>query len=202
MKLLNITSVFGFLIAASGCGSSGGDSGGAKEFAQSVDKVSYNLSDVNISATLGSSTSSNTEQLQKTIGEAGRSKDDIQRIIKGPAFVLMINSQESALQISSAGNIDHKQTVAEKTPGCELSGLSQVSGVSTSLRFELNWELTIALAGSTCDAAMLAKYIKFQTDELNVFHLNSVQALLNSADLAPDAQRMIHLQLKIAGDSH
>jgi hypothetical protein len=201
MKAWALVGFSAALIALSGCG---GDSKNesAKEFSQNVDRVPYTLTSFEVSTNLGTNKANDAETLHKAINQGGRAKDDIQRVIKGSSFVLVINGNESALQVSSAGNINHQQTVAENTPGCSLSGASKVSGLSSSLNLEITWELNAELKGDACDAAMLEKYFKFQSDELAVFHLNAVNGVLDSADLPKDLQRNIHLAVKVAGDSH
>ena len=201
MKLSRRFYIPSLILFASGCGGSS-DGNSAKEFSQNVDKVPYSLGSVEISATLGTATSDSAENLHKSIGEVGRSKDQVLRVIKGSSFVLIINGKESSVQVSSAGNINHQQTIAENGPGCELHGVSQVNGVSTSLKFELTWDFSAELSGDGCDDVMTAKYYNFQENELNVFNLSSVRSVLDSADTTHEAQRKIHIQLSLAGDSH
>lgn len=201
MKLIRQLGLLGISLSLASCGSSGDDNSG-KEFSQNVDRVPYSLKQVNLSIDVGSKEDAKANSLQKNIGEFGKAQDDILRLIKGSSFVLNINSKESSLQVSSAGNINYLQKVGKESPGCSLNGTSQVSGFSSSLKLELNWDLQLALTGDACDAAMIADYFKFQNDELDVFHLNSVNALLASADLPKDSQRSLHLQLKVSGDSH
>ena len=202
MKISRIFICLSTLAALAGCGSEGDGGNSAKEFSQGIDNVPYDLKKLEISATLGSETTENSEELKKTLGEASRAKDKIQRVIKGSNFVMIMNGKESSVQVSSAGNIDHKQSVKENSPGCSLTGTSETSGVATSLKVELNWNFTALLDGKGCDENMIAKYYKFQDNEIDVFNLNSVRALLKSAELSHDEQRRIRIQLRLSGESH
>jgi hypothetical protein len=202
MKVLQILVVTILALSMTSCGSSGGDGNSAREFAQSVDKVVYQINQLEVSANLGVAGENESEKLQKSFGRSARAADSIQRIIKGPAFVLVFNGSESALQVSSGEKINQHHQAGRNTPGCSLSGESSVEGEVTSLKIALNWHFVAHLNGDACDAAMLEDYFKFQSDELSLFHLSAVEKLLSSADLPKDQQRNIDLQVRIEGDSH
>lgn len=191
----------GFCIVLTGCGSSDGNED-SKEFSQNVDRVPYSLNELQIEVSVGSREDSQANQLKKTLGVSGRARDEMIRLIKGSSFIITVNGVESNLQISSAGNINYQQRVAKNSPGCSLNGVSEVTGMASSLHLELDWDLKVDLGGGACDASMIEDYFKFQNDELSVFHMNSVNALIASADLPKDLQRSIHLRVKVSGDSH
>lgn len=190
------------LVTLAACGSSESKNPGGKEFSQKVDLVNYQIQSLKIDAELGGTTSDQLERLHKDIGRAGTAKDKVQRIIKGPSFLMMINDQEAGLQVSSAGSIDHHQQIQEKSPGCELTGSSKVQGEATSLDLEIEWRLQADLSGEACDSLMLEKFQKFIDAETSVFNLNSVRKVLVSAELGKEEQRHIDLSLKISGESY
>ncbi len=189
-------------LSITSCGSSDDDSRSSKEFARNVDRVPYSLAKVTITAEIGNSSDKAAEKLQKQITKVSTSKDQVQRLIKGTSFILVMNDKESPLEISSAGNIDHHQSIQEKNPSCELNGFSKVSGEATTLELDFEWTLSIDLNGEACENSLVEKYLKFQDAELDVFNLNAVRKVLSSSDLDRSEQRHIRLSVKVSGDSN
>jgi hypothetical protein len=200
MKISLRSLLCGFVaLLTGGCGSSG-DKVSEKEFSQVVDRVQYVLKEIDLTATVNGS---GAEELKKIIRyDNNSSKDQILRLIEGPSFILMVNGQKAQVKISSAGNIEHVQTIEESAPGCSLTGKSHVSGGASSLKLEIEWEFDLALEGSGCDSVMSQKFFEFQDRETEAFHLQSVKDILTATDIKRESQRQIQLRLKVKGDTN
>ena len=192
--------LIGFTFLVASCGDEEGRNTSRREFGQGVDLIHYRLESVSVNIEL-EQTDHSVERITRNLDlRAGSTKDEIQRVINGSSFKLVVNGEEAAVEVSSQENIDHHKETPESSPACRMLGRSDVTGRSSSLDLDLNWNLQVSVDGVSCDEYR-TKMKNFIEAELARFHMKSVTDLLASADLKSDRRQRISIQLQIRGTS-